>query len=524
MAPTTLALIATLMAASPAGAVDPTGSPWLAIDDAACVGLKLKDFAVDVGAPVTVTTASVIAAGADGRAPDLPAHCRLTATIAPQNQVEIRLPVGGWSGRVLTVGCGGLCGSIQMERTDDALIRGYAVAHTDMGHSAADMSFADDPALLDDFVHRATHLATVLLKSAAGSYYGRAPTHSYFRGCSTGGRQGLTAMLMHPDDYDGIIAGAPAAGPGAVPNIAWTLKSNMRADGSPILDAGALDVLHAGVMAACDGDDGAQDGLLANPDDCTFDPRAIVCGPGGPENECLTPAQANAAAAIYDGVAAQGRRAVSRGFARGGEMGWKAGLLGVNGGPPGYAGVARNYLRRFPGAAADLAAFDFTAHPIALAAVDTLPSAGDGGERLRTFRDAGGKLLFMHAWSDNSLTPATAIDVYNDHAKTMGGHAALDGFYRLFVVPGVWHCGGGEGPDAVDTLAAIEAWVEKGQAPERLMAFKTKQRLPYPREYRFPIPDDQVVLSRPVFPWPVSARYTGRGDVARAESWEKSSP
>lgn len=516
-----LAVFWAVIAAAPAGAVDPAGSPWLAIDDAACAGLRLNDFAADVGAAVTVTSAAVVAAGADASAPDLPAYCRLTATIAPQNQVEIRLPTTGWSGRVLTAGCGGLCGAIQMERTDDALIRGYAVAHSDMGHSASDLGFADDPALLEDFVHRATHLTTVLLKSATRTYYGRAPSQSYFRGCSTGGRQGLTAVVMYPSDYDGIIAGAPAAGPGAVPNIAWTLRANTRPDGTPILDAGALDILHAAALTACDSDDGAKDGLISNPDACTFDPQTVVCGPGGPENQCLTPAQVQAAEAIYDGVVAQGRRAVSRGLSRGGELGWKAGLLGVNGGPPGYGGVALNYVRRFPGTTPDIAAFDFAAHPITLAAVDTLPSVGENGERLKAFRDAGGKLLLYHSWSDNSLTPATAIDVYDAHANAMGGYAALEGFYRLFVIPGVRHCGGGEGPDAVDLLAAIEAWVEKAEPPERLVAFKTNQDVRYPREHRFPIPDAEIRFSRSVFPWPASARYVGPGDVSQADAWER---
>jgi feruloyl esterase len=183
-----------------------------------CGSLRQADFSGAVGAPVSVHAASDVAATAD-----LPAHCRFTVTIAPKNTVEIRLP-RDWTGRLLMAGCGGLCGAIEMARTDDALARGYAVAHTDMGHAGQDLTtFASEPQLLEDFVHRSTHVATVLLKAAARQYYGRAHTKSYFRGCSTGGRQGLTAALLHPGDYDGIAAMAPASGP-AVPNIAWALK------------------------------------------------------------------------------------------------------------------------------------------------------------------------------------------------------------------------------------------------------------------------------------------------------------
>ncbi|MBM3516209.1 MAG: tannase/feruloyl esterase family alpha/beta hydrolase, partial [Alphaproteobacteria bacterium] len=408
---------------------------------------------------------------------------------------------------------GGLCGAIQMERTDDALIRGYAVAHTDMGHGGEDLKFADDPQLLEDFAHRSTHVATVLLKAVAKAHYGRAPSKSYFRGCSTGGRQGLTAALLYPGDYDAIAAMAPASGP-AVPNIAWALKSNSRADGSSILDDTALDVLHAGVLAACDMDDGVKDGIVGDPPSCGFEPASLACTTA-PAGACLSAEQVSAAAAIYRG------NGFSVGFSRGGELGWKRGLVRRGDKPPGFDGVARNYLRRFtgPDAPKTLAELDFAKHPVKLEAVDQLPSYGANGKALAAFRDAGGKLLLSHAWADDSLTTATAVDVYAAHEKAFGGQAALDPFFRLFVIPGMFHCRGGAGPDAVDLLTAMEQWAEAGHAPERLIAYKPKEMKSYPGEYRFPMTPALVAFSRPVFPFPAAAKYAGQGDPNDAVAW-----
>ncbi|MDX2142467.1 MAG: tannase/feruloyl esterase family alpha/beta hydrolase [Rhodospirillaceae bacterium] len=504
-----------LVLSSSAFAQDPGGSPWVAIDDAVCAGLKIQDFAADVGAPVMVHLSERVP-----ESTNLPAYCRVTATIAPKNSVEIRMPISGWQGRLLMAGCGGLCGSIQMARTDDALARRYAVAHTDMGHAEEDMSFADDPALLRDFAHRATHVATKLLKATARVYYSRAHDYAYFRGCSTGGRQGLTAALMYPEDYDGIIAGAPASGP-AVPNIVWALKANTRADGSSILDAPAIATLHRAVLGACDMDDGVKDGIVGDPENCTFDPASIVCG-NAAKGRCLTPEQAAAAKAIYGGVVSVGgKKFASRGFLPGGELGWLRGLVRTDK-PAGFEGIARNYLRRFtePNGPKTLAELDFAKHVVHLTPVDALPDFGSEGKRLAMFESSGGKLLLYHSWADDSLTTATAVDVYAAHEKAFG-RDNLDPFFRLFVIPGMFHCRGGEGPDAVDFLSAMESWVEKGKAPDRLIAYKPHERPPMNSEYRFPLPRDQIVFSRPVFAYPATAKYTGSGDVNDASNWVK---
>ena len=498
-------------------AIEGMGNPWETIDDAVCAGLKITDFSYDVGAAVTIKISE--------RVPEtnsLPGYCRVVANIAPKNTVEIRLPISGWTGRVLMAGCGGLCGEIQMARTDDALVRKYAVAHTNMGHAESDVAFADDAKMLEDFAHRSTHVATLLLKAVTKAYYNRAHDHAYFRGCSTGGRQGLTAALMYPDDFDGIIAGAPAAGP-AVPNIVWALKANTRSDGSSILDPIAINILHKAVLGACDMNDGVKDGIVSDPPTCTFNPAAITCDKAK-TGQCLTLEQADTAQKIYDGVAnPDGTKYASQGYSKGGELGWLRTLVRTDK-PAGMEGVAQNYLRRFadmpnpPKAIADL---DFTKQLVRLVTVDSLPSFGPGGQRLALFQKAGGKLLLYHSWSDDSLTPATAIDVYTAHEKAMGGKEQLDPFFRLFVIPAMFHCRGGDGPDAVDFLSAMETWVEKKSAPEKLIALKANQSPPTNTEYLFPLQANEVLFSRPIYTYPWAARYSGQRDAKDASTWIK---
>ncbi len=497
------AVFVLLIAAMPSFALEGAGNPWETIDNAVCAGLKLQDFSGEVGAAVNISLSERVA---DTKT--LPGYCRVVAVIAPKNNVEIRLPLSGWNSRVLMAGCGGLCGAVQMERTDDALVRKYAVAHTDMGHAEADMAFATDPAAMEDFAQRSTHVATLLLKATVKAYYNREQDYAYFRGCSTGGRQGLTAALLYPDDYDGIIAGAPAAG-AAVPNIAWALKANTRADGTSILDEHAIRTLHDAVLKACDLDDGVADGIVGDPPSCKFDPSSLGCGKS---SSCLSAEQIDAATKIYGGIPGY----ASQGFAKGGELGWLKNLVRTDK-SAGFEGVARNFLRRY-GATQSLGDLDFK--DVRLAPVDALPDFGADGKRIEGLNKSGGKLLLYHSWSDDSLTPATAIDVYAAYEKAFG-REKLDDFFRLFVIPGMRHCRGGEGPDAVDFLTAMENWIEKGKAPEELKATKLKKMVPLPLEERFPLPPEQVIFSRPVYQYPATAVYSGQGDAKAASSWLK---
>lgn len=494
-------------------------SPAFAAAD--CAALARSDFSTALAAAVTVTLAENVPA-VNG----LPGYCRMTATIAPKIGVEIRLPLENWQGRVLTAGCGGLCGEIQMTRTDDALIRGYAVAHTDMGHQDtsrnAQATIYGNAQTQEDFSHRATHLTTRLLKAAAAAFYGRAYGHSYFRGCSTGGRQGLTAAILHPEDYDGIVAVAPSMGAGAVPNIAWAVQRNTRKDGTSVLDIPALKTLHQGALASCDMDDGVKDGIIGNPLACGFDPVSLVCKSSA-EADCLSLEQAEVARAIYDGVRDSKGRAVTMGFAKGGETGWVRTLVSKDGKPAGGMQFAGSYPRRLgPSAPETLADLDFSKFPVALTALDATPASPTGGGKARFEAHAkrGGKLLMLHGWSDESLSPSTSLDVFLEEAAARGGIENIADSARLFLVPGLQHCVGGSGPGAIDTLSVMEAWVEKRQAPAQLTATREVTTRDFRNEPRFPLPKSEIVFTRPLYPFPAFAVYDGSGDVNDAANFK----
>ena len=261
---------------------------------------KVADFAAAVGVPVTVTKAALVEAEGPGSI----GHCHVLATIAPSTGVEIQLPRSGWNQRLLFTGCGGLCGVIRTEQGADALLRRYTVATTDMGHSLAPgedpRAWTSNQELVQEWQHRATHRATLLTKAVISAAYGKPQDYAYFRGCSTGGRQGLTEALMYPDDYDGIISGAPAAQM-VTPHNVFAYATNTRPDGSPILTALALNLLADAVMEACDTNDGIRDGVIGNPNACEFDPAQLLCG----REEaplCLTTEQITAAKKIYSGA------------------------------------------------------------------------------------------------------------------------------------------------------------------------------------------------------------------------------
>lgn len=480
----------------------------VAATDDNCTAIAEQSFADATGAPTQIKLAEGVSDPGL-----LPPYCRVVANVDPNNTVEIRLPASDWNGRLLMAGCGGLCGAIQMGRTDDALLRGYAVAHTDMGHAEADLGFASDPQALEDFAHRSTHVATRLLKAVAASYYERPHDYAYFRGCSTGGRQGLTAALLYPDDFDGVVAGAPASGP-AVPNIAWALKANTAADGTSILDAEAIEVLHEGALMACDLDDGIADGIIGDPPSCRFSPNELRCS-GPTQADCLSEAQVEAAEKIYGGLKnPDGSAYASQGYSVGGEPGWLRTLVRGDA-EPGMAGVARNYLRRFsdlPNPPTDIQTLDFGRFAVRLTPLDELPMAGSDGRGLAGFAESGGRLLLYHSWSDDSLTPATAIDVFSAVADPAE-------FLRLFMIPGMFHCGGGPGPDAVDFLSVIERWVEQGETPAQLTAYKTRSAPSFPQEYRFPLAPEQVIYERPVFAYPASAIYVEGDDESTPGRW-----
>jgi len=487
------------------------------LSEAACVGLAQEGFASAVGTTTTVTWAEVVPAAPDQRV----AHCHVGATIAPSTGVEIQLPQSHWNGRLLFAGCGGLCGVIRMDQGADALARGYAVATTDMGHRLAagedPRAWTRDQGLVAEWQHRATHRATLLTKAVIAAAYGRAQDYAYFRGCSTGGRQALTEALMYPDDYDGVIAGAPAAQM-VTPHNVFAYAANTRPDGSSILTAAALNLLAEAVIAACDLDDGVEDGVIGNPAACGFQPASLRCeGPAA--DRCLTDEQIAAAEDVYLGARRDdGTPFYPMGYAKGTERDWIAGFIGVDGRPPRRAGSAQFTLERKIGPDATLADFDYAKHGATGSPLGGLLDFGRDGRKLHNYIDRGGKILVYHGWSDTDATPASSLYFYEAQVRAFGEDDVAE-FLRLFMFPGMAHCRGGNGVNTADFLTAIERWVEQGEAPDSLNAYSTTAP---PASYTaYPLDLATIVTGRKLFPYPGASTYAGSGDVSDPQNWKK---
>lgn len=509
------------------------------------------------GFPAHITEAQPVQVGT-GKA------CRVRGYVSPQIKFEIQLPEQGWTQRFLQVGCGGLCGRIDVRAPQRACPmvanNEVAMATTDMGHDTEGGTWgASDPQLRVDFAYRGVHATALVAKAVIGHFYGQAPRWSYFSGCSDGGREALMEAQRYPEDFDGIAAGAAALN-FLVQNSfyhGWNAHVVMPGDPgtAPTLAMADLPVLHAGALAACDAADGETDGLIADPLACRFDPHALQCKPGQTQG-CLSQAAADAAAAIYDGARDDaGRKLVIAGPMPGSELGWQGvfvpgpplGHTDLPGGPgmtakpaaaaggattgpsasPGgtptpdvskaplfSATIASEALRSlaFPEALPatwSLADFRFSAETLrALEAMHGLYDATDPD--LSGFAARSGKLLMWHGWADPQISPANSI-AYAQAVQDRAGKAAADAMLRLFVIPGMYHCGDGYGLTSIDVLTPLMAWVEDGQAPDRVVASRNTAAA-------------EAGKGRPVFPWPALSRLRAGGDPDRAADWTESEP
>jgi feruloyl esterase len=439
----------------------------------------------------------------------LPPFCRVMATIAPTSDsaitIEMWLPASGWNGKLEAVGNGGWAGSIEYQALASALRRGYAAVSTDTGHSGdgLDGAFAlGHPEKLVDFAWRAVHEMTVAAKAIATRYYGSAPTRAYWNGCSTGGRQGLTEAQRFPDDFDGIIAGAPA-------NY-WThlmasgvwMGQATHTDPAAFIPREKYTAIHRAALEACDAADGITDGLIDNPIKCTFDPAVLACR-GEETSACLTRPQIDAARKIYGGAKnPRTSAAIFPGLEPGSELGWEA----MAGGPGAFP-ITGGYFKYvvFADPNWDYKTLDFDRD---IARADRLDGVDQGllnatDANLRKFIARGGKLLLYHGWGDALIAPRNSIDYYDRALAASGATAASS--MRLFMAPGMGHCFGGEGPYAFDALAALEQWVEHGKAPDHLVAtHKT---------------GDVTDRTRLLCPYPQTAHYTGSGSTDDAANF-----
>ncbi len=508
-----LSLLLVLLLGSPAAGAQDVPIPDAA-DRFACDALKAIDLSEGTGAQVRLVDVGLLPA-----AGDQPELCRVNGYIEPQVGFEVRLPVKDWNSKLLVTGCSNLCGSLEITGMEDALARGYAAATTDMGHRTGDTSDArwalNNPALEIDFGHRATHVATLAAKEIVASYYGDQPEYAYFRGCSTGGRQGLVAAERYPGDYDGIIAGAPFNQALAVPHMAWVLAANAGPGGKPILTGTEFDLLGKAALDACDAQDGNVDGVIANPETCGFKPDALQCvatadgAKPARARSCLTPAQVEAATKIYAGPRDRNGKAWSSGGSPvGSEFTWAQSLLAPPGKVPLFQFIVDNWSRylAFEPDLPQPPAVNFDAGPAQFAA--TTAVAGFKPDLAR-FRALGGRLLVYHGWADESLMPAHTLDYWREAQQRpvgkQAGNQGLGEFARLFMVPGMLHCGGGPGAADIDYLTALERWVETGEAPASLLAHKVRTPMPtVRRQPRFPLAPATVEYTRPVYPYPLA--------------------
>lgn len=458
----------------------------------------------------TITMAKTVTAGAFAPATGsaapferLPAFCRVTATLTPTSDSDIRievwLPVAGWNGKFQAVGNGGWAGSISYGALAAAVQRGYAASSTDTGHSGGGGSFAlGHPEKLIDYAYRSEHEMTA--KALIAAYYGQGPKLSYWNGCSAGGKQGLKEAQRFPEDFDGIVAGAPASNwTGRATQSLWVAQAVHR-DEAGSLPPAKLALLHQAVLAACDAQDGVPDGVLENPRRCRFDPQALACQAGG-DDGCLTAAQVEAVRKIYSAVTnPRTGQVIFPGHERGSELGWGT-MAGTR---PFSIGVDHFRYVVFQDPNWDYRSFDF-AQDAGLAEKVDQGTINALDPNLKAFFGRGGKLLQYHGWSDPQISPGSSVAYYESVLAAIGGAAKAGNSYRLFLAPGMAHCGGGEGPNQFDMMSALEQWVEKGKAPDSVIAARLR--------------DGKPERTRPLCPYPLVAVYRGSGSTDDAANF-----
>jgi len=445
-------------------------------------------FAEIVDAPTTLLSARVIPAGGDGSMieADLPEICRVEGQIAPTIGFLLRMPTKTWNGKFLMGGCGGPCGSYTYGRYDAVLVRNYAVVVTDMGHKGSNWMFVyNNLQGMIDFGYRSTHTTAVAAKAIIEAYYSKKPSRNYFWGCSTGGRQAMVEAQRFPQDFEGIIAGAPVWNQtGNQPLFSlWAARINIDPEGKPILDARKLAVVHKAVMDACDGADGLKDGILQDPRRCRWDPKSIQCKSGS-ASDCLTPAEVDVVRKVYDGASSSNGARLYWGMMRGSEDQWRS-WFGTDGKPSAALGdfsgknLALSYRSFFyaPGPSYSLFDFNYDRDPARLALVENIYNAQNPD--LRKFKEAGGKLILYTGWNDNNIPPEAAVDYYETATRTLGGESATLPYFRFFLLPAVNHCQYGLGGSEADWVGSLEAWVEQGHAPDSITVYHMRQE-PYP--------------------------------------------
>jgi feruloyl esterase len=466
---------------------------------------------------------SVIGASLIPASAGVPEHCRVSLMAQPEINIEVNLP-SAWNGRLYMFGNGGWAGESfetagHVASRAKGLKAGFLTAATDTGHSAAiepGASFALNRQKLLDYGFRSLHVTAETAKVLARTYYGAGPSRSYYEGCSQGGRQGLTLAQRFPDDFDGIVAGAPSVYQTATHLARAYWMQGLNANPFP---AAKLGLLAAKVYAQCDAKDGLKDGLIDDPRRCGFQPARDLpkCAEGSDQADCFTPAQISALERIYGDVLSNGKRFFP-GWPVGaeiagpnGQSGWIGQEIPAANGSGAWTSYGFNFLRYIApwmrNASAELTAaqafsqFDIDHDPARVGELRQILDASDPD--LSAFRRHGGKLLMYFGWADPQLNPRMGVEYYETVVDRMG--PSTDEFFRLFMVPGMFHCGGGVGTSQFDTTTPLVKWVEKDTPPARIEASR--------------VVAGKVVRTRPLCAYPMTARYKGTGSIDEAANF-----
>ena len=469
--------------------------------------LKLASPTASITLAKTVETGSFAPSGSANTLSDLPRFCRVSMQLRPSADsdigAEIWLPVFGWNGKFMAVGSGGWGGSIAYDDMADALRRGYATSATDDGHTGHGASFiAGHPEKFADFAYRAEHGMIVEAKRLIKEFYGRDARYSYWNGCSGGGREGLLQAYRYPDEFDGIIAGDPAN----MRRNAWALWLAVQTfkDPAAVIPPEKYPAIHRAVLDACDANDGLRDGLIDDPPRCRVDFKTLECkGHDGPD--CLTPRQVQTAQTITSPATTAAGQMIFPRLEPGTELRWDR----LAGGPrPADLFVDQFRYVVYQDPDWDWRSFDLERDSARANAANK--DIDELDPHLGAFAKHGGKLLMYHGWADQQVAPGSTIEFYNSVLKSSAGSVPSPTWIRLFMVPGMGHCEGGEGPDTFDKISILERWVEKGEAPARIIAAHSTA--------------GKVDRTRPLCPYPQAARYNDSGSIDEASNFTCRTP
>ena len=531
-----LASLTVLLTTTPLAAGQNAPSGPLGPEAQKCAALFNLDLEGASGGPALITSARLVDVPANGLqrpfynpsgygnsagpiATRIHQYCDVIGYVAPQNKFELKLPMlSDWNQNFFFTACGGFCGSTEGERCNLALARGYASVTGNGGHDSA-LGFdgfwaANAPELQEDFGWRSNHVVTLVAKAIATHYYGKPVKHAYIAGNSKGGQAVLLEAQKFPEDFDGFMPSAPVydyTGRNTIA-AAWFAQAASDGHGGSVLNSAAAQAVHKSVLEHCGAQAGVDEGLVTDPPSCKWQPEMIAC-PSGDGPGCLNARQVAAVKRLMTPATnSKGEVLYAYPYIVGTETQW-VGWNYFGALSPGYPQRSANfdlpgqYLKYFVDEKmrkhGDALSFDFDHDPGTLDRARRIYDATSFD--LRAVKARGGKILMWHGWADGAIMATSSIGYYESVMKLMGGRKETETFFRLFLVPGVHHGGGGPGLTEFDALTALEYWVEKGQAPEKLIASRSSNGV--------------VERSRPVFPYPVLARYSGKGDPKQAENF-----